>query len=52
MTAQGNALGMRNYVNLSPLRAIEVIFSIDVSAPLQGCGSLSHSLPGRCPGLT
>ena len=52
MTAQGNALGVRNYSNLSPVRATEVIFSIDVSAPFQGYGSLSHSFPGRCPGLT
>ena len=52
MTAQGNALGMRNYANCSPVRAKEVVSKIDVSAPFQGFGSLSHSFPGRCPGLT
>ena len=40
MTAQGNALGVRNYTNYSPVRAKEVIFNIDLSAPLQGFGSL------------
>ena len=51
-TYKGNALGMRNSANSSPVRATEVISSIDVSAPFQGCGSLSHLFPGRCPGLT
>ena len=51
MKAQGNALVIRFYHHHSPERAKQLFSRIDFRSPLQGCGLLSHSFPGRCPGL-
>ena len=52
VSAQGNALGLCSRPIRSPVGAIEPLSCIDLSAPLQGCGLLSHLFPGLRPGLT